>query len=169
MVTLSLLYSVEGATHGFAAAGAATGAFGLANVVASPYRARYVDRFGQRRALNTLAATYAVGLVVLALLTGTRGTPAWTLIGMSALVGIVPPPLGAAMRVLWSSLTQAGPLRARAYSVDAVSEELLFTTGPLLTALLIAVASPPIGLLATAALALVGTLGTAVGFVDQDR
>lgn len=159
MVTLSLLYSVQSSTHSFAAAGAATGAFGFANVIGSPHRARIVDRLGQRRALNVLAASYSAGLLILAMLTAARGTPAWTLVTVSALVGALPPPLGAAMRVVWSALTPVGLLRTRAYSIDAVSEELLFTTGPLITATIISAASPPAGLLVTAVVALLGTLG----------
>lgn len=63
------------------------------------------------------------------------------------------------MRVLWSALLPTGSVRARAYSIDAVCEELLFTTGPLIAAAVISAASPAAGLLVTAAVAVVGTLG----------
>ncbi|WP_105036991.1 MFS transporter [Cryobacterium aureum] len=159
MVTLVLLFAVQRSTDSFAAAGAATGAFGLANVIASPYRARFVDRRGQRFALNSLAIAFAAGLGGIAALTAQPDPPPGALVGLAAIVGLFPPPLGASMRVLWGSLTTPGALRTKAYSIDAVCEELLFSTGPLIAAAILSAASPTVGLLATAAVALAGTLG----------
>jgi MFS family permease len=159
MVTLVLLFAVQRSTDSFAVAGSATGAFGLANVIASPYRARFVDRYGQRFALNSLAIGFAAGLSGIAALTAQPDPSAGLLVGFAAIVGLFPPPLGASMRVLWGSLTPPGTLRMKAYSVDAVCEELLFTTGPLIAAAVVGAASPPVGLLATAAVALAGTFG----------
>jgi MFS family permease len=159
MVTLALLFAVQQSTGSFAVAGAATGAFGLANVIASPYRARVVDRKGQRVALNAMAAGFAVGLSGIALLTAQHKPAVWAIIGVAAIVGLFPPPLGAAMRVLWGSVTSPGAVRTKAYSVDAVCEELLFTMGPLVAAGAVSMASPTIGLFVTAAVALFGTLG----------
>ncbi|MEC5178409.1 MFS family permease [Cryobacterium sp. MP_M5] len=159
MVTLVLLFAVQQSTDSFAVAGAATGAFGLANVIASPYRARFVDRRGQRFALNSLAIAFAAGLSGIAVLTAQSEPPVGVLVGLAAVVGLFPPPLGASMRVLWGSITEPGALRTKAYSVDAVCEELLFTTGPLIAAAVVGAASPSVGLFATALVALVGTLG----------
>lgn len=159
MVTLVLLFAVQQSTESFAVAGSAAGAFGLANVIASPYRARFVDRYGQRFALNSLAIGFAAGLSGIAALTARPDPSAGLVIGLAAIVGLFPPPLGASMRVLWGSLTPPGALRTKAYSVDAVCEELLFTTGPLIAAAIVGAASPPVGLLATAAVALAGTVG----------
>jgi MFS family permease len=157
MVTLGILYAVQDRTGSFATAGAAIGAFGLANVIATPFRARLVDRWGQRRSLTSMAALFALGLCALAALSTFEGASGWQLVTLACFAGIFPPPLGASMRVLWSRVTPAGPTRTRAYSIDAVSEELLFTTGPLLGALLITAAGPQATLLATAGLAVVGT------------
>ena len=63
------------------------------------------------------------------------------------------------MRVLWGSPIAPGALRTKAYSIDAVPEELLFTTGPLFAAAILSAASPTIGLLAPATVAPAGTLG----------
>ncbi|TFB63023.1 MFS transporter [Cryobacterium sp. Hz7] len=159
MVTLVLLFAVQRSTDSFAVAGAATGAFGLANVIASPYRARFVDRRGQRFALNSLAIAFAAGLSGMAALTAQSEPPAGVLVGLAAVVGLFPPPLGASMRVLWGSITEPGAVQTKAFSVDAVCEELLFTTGPLIAAAVVGAASPPVGLLTTALVALLGTLG----------
>lgn len=162
MVTLALVLAVEAATGSFAVAGAAAGAFGLTNVVASPFRARVVDRWGQRRSLNLLAGIYATGLLALAALTGVhgwlRGSGTWIVV-VAACAGLFAPPLGAAMRVLWGAITSSMALRTRAYTVDAVAEELLFTVGPLVVALVVAVASPSAALVVAATASVVGTLG----------
>lgn len=159
MVTLALLFAVQESTSSFALAGAATGAFGLANVLASPYRARLVDRWGQRATLNALAALYAIGLCGLGAVTATVHPPVWAVLTLAGLTGLAPPPLGAAMRVLWGRIAATPGIRVRAYSVDAVAEEVLFTTGPLLVAAVIALSSPTVALFVTAAVAFAGTLG----------
>lgn len=169
MVTLALLFAVQESTGSFALAGAATGAFGLANVLASPYRARLVDRRGQRITLNSLAAIYAVGLCGIGALTATTHPPVWAILTLAALTGLFPPPLGAAMRVLWGRIARTPAIRVRAYSVDAVAEELLFTTGPLIAAAVITFSSPTIALFATAAIALVGTLGMTSSAVSRSQ
>ena len=169
MVTLALLYSVQTSTGSFAAAGAATGAFGLANVIASPYRARIVDRVGQRMALGTMSVLFALGLGGVAWATTWPGAPVGLVVGIAALTGLFPPPLGAAMRVIWGSLTAPGPQRTRAYSIDAVCEELLFTTGPLIAAAIIAVTGPATVLLVTGGIAVLGTLGMTGGAASRQR
>lgn len=166
MIGLALLLAVVDATGSFAIAGLLTGAFGLANVIASPWRARLVDRWGQRRILNLLSATNAAALCMLAALLS-QGVDTVLVLGTTAiLIGLSTPPLGAAMRVLWASVTPAGPIRIRAYSVDAVAEELTFTTGPVAIAAIIAATSPLAGLLVTAALVLTGTIGMTSGPVS---
>ncbi len=155
-VSLSLLLSVQQATGSFAAAGAATGAFGIANVVASPVRARYVDRFGPTRALLAMGILFSAAIAVVGVGCLT-GWAAAALIGMSVIAGLFAPPLGAAMRVMWAAIVPDARILPRAYSLDAVAEELLFTTGPLLVGLLIVVSGPILALFTTAGVALVGT------------
>jgi len=158
MVALALLLLVQGRTGSFAAAGLATGAFGLANVLASPVRARLVDARGQRPVLVALALAHAVGLV--GLLAVVRiGAPVGIVVAAAALAGLALPPLGAAMRVVWASLVPNPRRRTRAYSLDAVSEEVVFTVGPLIVAALVAVADAEAAVLASAAATVLGTVG----------
>jgi len=157
-VSLAMLLAVQRSTRSYAAAGAAVGAFGLANVLVAPARARLVDRAGQLVAIPRLAAGYAALLCLLAGLTSSTTTGSWLLVTTAGAAGLFPPPLGAAMRVLWASLVDDPAMLARAYSLDAVAEELLFVTGPLLVGLTAAVAPPALGLIASAGLALAGSL-----------
>ncbi|MBF4624895.1 MFS transporter [Clavibacter sp. VKM Ac-2872] len=158
MVALALLLLVQARTGSFAAAGLATGAFGLANVLASPARARLVDARGQRPVLVALAVAHALGLV--GVLAAVRiGAPVGVVVAAAALAGLPMPPLGAAMRVVWAALVPDARMRTRAYSLDAVGEEVVFTVGPLLVAALVAVADPEVAVLASAAASVLGTLG----------
>lgn len=69
-------------------------------------------------------------------------TPAWVFIALAAFIGLFVPPLGAAMRALWAIVTPNMQARTKAYSLDAVAEELLFTIGPVVISFVVAVTSP---------------------------
>ena len=162
MAGLAVLLTVQHSTGSFALAGLASAAFGLANVVAAPWRARAVDRWGQPRALGLLGivqATAFVGFGISAAVTTAPATAAAWSIAFAVVIGLSAPPLGAAMRVVWSSLTPAGPQREKAFSLDAVAEELLFVGGPLAITAIIVATSPSVGLFVTAGVGFVGTIG----------
>ena len=162
MAGLAVLLAVQEGTGSFALAGLASAAFGLANVVAAPWRARAVDRWGQPRALGLLGIVQAAGFVgfgiVSAVATAPGSVAGWS-VALAVVVGLSAPPLGAAMRVVWSSLTDSGPQREKAFSLDAVAEELLFVGGPVAITAIIVASSPSVGLFVTAGVGLVGTLG----------
>ncbi|MEV4251367.1 MFS transporter [Streptosporangium canum] len=154
---LALLLAVQDRTGSYTQAGFATAAFGIANVIAAPWRARAVDRFGQRIALTTMASGQTSGFIALALITEAEGVAdIWFLI-LSAVIGLASPPLGAAMRMIWASLTTAGDQRTKAFSIDAVCEELLFVAGPVIITAVIVASSPSTGLWVTAAAVSLGT------------
>lgn len=166
MVSLALLLAIQNATDSFATAGLLTGTFGLANVAAAPWRARCVDKWGQRRILNLLALGNAGSLCLMACLLFLGVAAILPLAMVAAAAGGSTPPLGASMRVLWAALTPSGVVRTRAYSVDAVAEELTFTTGPVVIAAVMAVSSPLAGLVVSAVSVVFGTLGMTSGSVS---
>lgn len=151
---LALVFLLEDATASFTIAGIVTAALGLANVVATPWRSRLIDRFGQLRVLSTLGAAHAASLVALALMP-TASLAALVAVGVVA--GASSPPFGATMRVVWSAALPAGPARTRGFSLDAVSEEVTFAVGPLLAAALVALSSPLAALILSAVCVSVGS------------
>lgn len=163
MVTLALLLGVEANTGSFAIAGISTGAFGLANVISSPYLARMVDRWGQKIVLNFLAFPYSVGLIGMSLLFIAQTNKTWVFVAFSALIGLFMPPLGSAMRVLWASFTPNVQARTKAYSLDSVGADLIYITGPVIISVVVTVISPTIGLVLSAVLAIIGTAGMTFG------
>jgi len=139
----------------FAAAGAITAVLGIANVIATPWRARLIDRFGQGRIVLILGLAHGVALLAFA---ASATFPLPALIVLALLAGGSSPPLGATMRAIWSRALPSGALRTRGFSLDAVSEEVMFTVGPLLAALLTSLWGPTISLMAAAAAVIVGTV-----------
>ncbi|MCS4274892.1 putative MFS family arabinose efflux permease [Mycetocola sp. BIGb0189] len=152
---LALILLLEHSSGSFAIAGAITAVLGIANVVATPIRARLIDRHGQTRVLAALGLTHAASLVALGVLVD-AGLP--TLVIMALIAGASSPPFGASMRVLWSTALPAGPGRSRGFSLDAVAEEVTFALGPLLVALLAILVDPFTSLMFSAGCVALGTL-----------
>src|SRR3984957_13984543 len=149
MAGLSLLLLIHQATGSFAAAGAAGGAFS-AGTLTAPVKARLIDRRGQRVMLPLLGLGAAAALLAMALLgqAGCRNPAPY--VAACAAAGALMPPVGAAMRALWAVTAGGGRNLERAYSLDAATEETLFTAGPLLTGLAVTAAGPVLPLLVTA-------------------
>ncbi|WP_299169734.1 MFS transporter [uncultured Arthrobacter sp.] len=151
---LALVLLLEQSTGSFAVAGAVTATLGIANVVATPWRARLIDRRGQTMTLAVLGLTHTLSLIALGL-AGNAGLP--ILLGLSVIAGASSPPFGATMRVLWSAALPAGGMRTRGFSLDAVAEEVTFAVGPLAAALLAVIIDPFASLLLSAACVAIGT------------
>jgi MFS family permease len=156
---LSVVLFVQEQTGSLAQAGAASAAIALASGLLAPVRGRLVDRYGQRRCLAPMALGFAAALAGLVTAAGPGPAAVAATIALAAAAGAVAPPLGASMRALWVSLVGQGPRLQTAYALDAVLDELLFVVGPLLAGGLATLYRPAAGVLATAGLALIGTLG----------
>lgn len=159
IASLALVLAVQSATDSFAVAGAVSAIFGLSNVVASPWRARALDRWGASRVLALLGIAHAAGFVVMAIVVALGVSALPLLLVLAVLVGLTAPPFGAAMRVLWADLTEPGTQRSRALSLDATSDELVFVVGPVIAAVVATVVSGPAALGLIALLALLATAG----------
>lgn len=159
MAGLAIVLAVQLRTGSFAMAGVASGTFGFANVLAAPFRARAIDVWGQRRTLIPLGAVQAVSLTSLALATNARPARPGLLVALCVAIGLVTPPVGAAMRTIWRESTSEGTQRTRALSLDAIADDAVFIVGPVLTANLAAIFSANSALLVAATAVLVGTLG----------
>jgi predicted MFS family arabinose efflux permease len=71
---------------------------------------------------------------------------------MSGLAGAVVAPVTSTLRATWPRLVQ-GPQLRTVYALDATAQEVLFSVGPLLGAVMVSFASPRAGVLAAAVLA----------------
>ncbi|MCP2324086.1 MFS family permease [Hamadaea flava] len=155
ILPLALFFTVAQATGSLGTAGLTAAALNLTVVLCGPGRARLIDRFG-RRVLPAFASLYAVSTTLL-VWAAQAHAPTPLLLLAAALVGACPPPLGPTMRTVWADLMPEGPLRLRALSLDAVVEEVLFTAGPLITGVAIAIADPRVALALALALMITGS------------
>ncbi|WP_327632994.1 MFS transporter [Kribbella sp. NBC_00482] len=173
MTPLALILSVIKAGNGFGAAGVATGVYGLAGAGAGPLVGRLMDRLGPSLLLRIM------GPLNLGLTSGiwlaSRSGLACTYVACG-LAGATYPPLTAALRGSWASLSgdersaaALARLRASALALDAVTFELVFLLGPALVAAIVSFAPPGGALLLIAFVTGGGSLLVAVNPLLSSR
>ncbi|HSD23692.1 MAG TPA: MFS transporter [Solirubrobacterales bacterium] len=164
---LTLLLLVQGATGSFADAGLVNACYSLGAAAGLPTQGRIVDRVGQTRVIAIATAINAlalIGLVVLA----EDGASMPAMGAVAVFAGFAIPPLGTSIRTLWSELVSDHELRQSAFALDAVTVEVAFIVGPLLAALVIAIASPAAGVLMNVALSILGSTLFAVSRASRN-
>jgi MFS family permease len=154
---IAILLLVRHETGSFGLAGLVVGASGLAGAAAAPVQGMLVDRLGQFRVLVACSLGQATMLCLLVVAVR-GGAPSAVLVLLGALSGALVPPISACTRVLWREITPEGAVREAAYAVDAVTQEIIFTAGPLVLAALVTISTPTAGVLLAAAVTVAGTL-----------
>jgi len=157
MSSLAVLLLVHAKTGSFAAAGVAVGAFTLSSAVTTPLQGRLVDRVGGPPVLIGFAVAQAAGIVALVVAAQLR-VSSGLLIVLSAIAGAMTPPLSASVRALWPRVARSRSTLDAAYQLDATSQEVIWTCGPLLVAAAVAAGSPAAALLLSGAITVGGTL-----------
>jgi MFS family permease len=156
--SLGMVLFVRAETGSFARAGLVAAAFGLGVGCSAPVLGRLIDRHGHARVLLPLAGLHAGSLGALVAF-GLAGAPTGVLVACGLAAGISVPPVGSVVRPLLVGLLEddAG-LLPTAYALDGIAIELVFVTGPLLTAAIVVVASPAVALLVACGFVIVGTI-----------
>jgi MFS family permease len=150
-----VLLFVRELTGSFATAGLVTGALGVGTAVGAPLAARLVDRRGTR-VLMLLALSHAVALLAIWLL-GSSDAPSAALAAAALCAGAAFPPSGSVLRSRWHELVSHPDLVQTAYAFDSVMIEVSFVTGPLITAVIVAVSGAEVALAVSAVLVILGT------------
>jgi MFS family permease len=155
---LAIVLFVRAETGSFARAGLVAAAFGLGSGVTSPGQGRLIDRRGHARVMLPLAVLHAGSLGALVAL-GLSGAPTVALVACGLAAGATVPPVGFVVRpMLPRLLGDRDDLLPSAYALDGIAIEMVFISGPLLTAVVVSVASPAAALLVACGFALAGTL-----------
>jgi len=143
MSGLAILLLVRAATHSYAAAGVAVGAFALATAACAPLLGRLVDHFGRSRVLLPFAFVQAsvYGLLVVAAQAGARVV---VLVVLSGMAGALLPPIAPAVRALLREVFGDPTVLDTAYALESIFQETIWIVGPLVVALIIAVTSPEV-------------------------
>jgi MFS family permease len=156
-MSLAMILRVRIETGSFAIAGVVEAAFAIATAISLPIQGRLIDRLGQTPILSAALVLNPLALIGL-ILAAKSGAGAVPLAAIGAASGATQAATGSAMRTLWSTLIPDASLRQSAYALDAVSLEVAFIAGPLVTAALVAAGSPTVAVLANVGFATVGTL-----------
>jgi len=157
MFSLALLLFVRSRTDSFLAAGVAVAAFSLAGAGVGPLLGALVDRVGQTRVLIPAACAQAA-LLVAFVAVAQAGAPVAVDVALAALAGAVQPPIAGCIRALWSLLARDSETLETAYALDATTQELIWTLGPLLVGSTAVLLSPAAAVLACAAITVCGTV-----------
>ena len=156
--SIAIVLFLRERTGSYAAAGIVSAAFALGGGAGAPLSGRLIDRFGHRRVLVPLALVHGGGLVLLVGL-ALLDAPVALLLPVALVGGAAIPPISSTMRPLWGPLLDHDPeLLPAAYALDSIIIELVFTIGPLLTAIATALLSPAAALCLAAVLVVGGTL-----------
>lgn len=150
-----LLYAREH-SGSFATAGLVLAAFTAGALVSGPLRGRRLDRSGFSTALlplGLLSAAFTAAIV----LAGELAAPPIVLAAAALAAGGTTPPVGPALRSLWSKLLGEDARLPAAYALTTMLNEIGFFLGPLLAGTLIALSSPGLAIAAAATAVLVGT------------
>ncbi|MGW4029666.1 MFS transporter [Streptomyces sp. NPDC004838] len=156
-VAIVLFTRAEGGSYSLA--GGLAAVYGIANAIGQPLLGRAVDLRGQPRVQLPAAVVSALGMVLLAF-AGTGSLPlAYAAV---AVAGLFTPPLEGGLRALWPSVLGREDRVHRAYALDAVAQEIMFTVGPLLVTLLVSFWSAGAALLVINAVGVFGALSVVV-------
>lgn len=153
---LAVILFLRDIGESFATAGLVTGALALGSAVGAPAAARLVDRRGVGM-LIPLATLHAAAVVSVWAL-GAASAPTVALAAAGLIAGAAFPPAGAVLRARWPDLVSDPASLRAAFALDSVGIEVSFVTGPLLTALVVALAGPGVALGLSAGLVIAGTL-----------
>ncbi|MET8719397.1 MULTISPECIES: MFS transporter [Streptomyces] len=156
---LALVLFVRAAGGTYSLAGALAAVYGVANAVGQPVLGRLVDLYGQPRVQLPAAVLAAAAMTVFAF-SGTGSLAlAYGAVGVS---GLCAPPLEGGLRALWPSVLRGEEQVHRAYAMDAVAQEVMFTLGPLLVTVCAAVWDARAALLVPNVLGVLGALSVVV-------
>ncbi len=171
-VNLAMLLHVRAITGSYADAGATVGACLAAAAITAPFVGRFIDRNGARAVLLVTGIVYPAALLVI-WLAQPLSLSAHGLWAIAAIAGAFAPPVAVLTRTMWRHRFENERDRRTAFALDSVVVELVFTAGPALIALLLAIGSPVVAFGAAftfAALAVpVFAASPAMRYLQHDR
>lgn len=156
-ITIVLFTRAQGGSYSLA--GVLAAVYGVANAVGQPVLGRLVDLHGQPRVQLSAAVVSALAMGAFA---WNGIEPLWLASLLVVLAGLFTPPLEGGLRALWPSVLRREEQVHTAYAMDAVAQEVMFTAGPLLVTLCVALWSEQAALLVINAVGVIGALSVVV-------
>ncbi|WP_375387724.1 MFS transporter [uncultured Amnibacterium sp.] len=147
MLSLGLLFHVEGRTGSYGVAGIVLAALSIGQALAGPATGRLMGRLGIRPVVVTTIVLCAAAVAAIALL----DLPPAGLVVLALIAGLTFPPITSAVRTIYPKLVPSsmlGPL----FSLDASLQELIWIGGPVLVTFLATGVSTTVALLVSSVL-----------------
>jgi predicted MFS family arabinose efflux permease len=158
MAGLALVLLVRGEGGSYTTAGIVSGAYTVGAGAGAVVGGRLVDRRRPAPVLMAYGIAYAVAVAGLLALAHAR-VPEAGLVGAALVAGVLAPPIGPTIRMMWPAMLPRPELRTTAFALEATIQEVIFVVGPLIVAVLAAAISASAGVVAAGFACLVGTLG----------
>jgi MFS family permease len=161
MAGLGMLLLVQADTGSYGVGGSVSAAYMVANAVVAIPLGRLVDTQGQGRVLSLSALVFG-GAMVLLVVTVQADLPMATTYAAAVLAGASLPPIDACVRTRWAHVLDTSDEVETAYAFEAVVDEAVFMTGPIVVTLLGTLVDPVAGIAATVVAGVGGSLAFAV-------
>ncbi|HEY1133724.1 MAG TPA: MFS transporter [Nocardioides sp.] len=157
-VSLGIVLLVSQQTGSYGLAGAISAVYVLANAALAVVHGRLADRLGQAAALAPAIVLFGLaGGAVVA--TVVAEAPVWTTYVAAAVAGGALPQVGSCVRTRWAHALRGDTRGVQtAFALEAVVDEAVFITGPILVTFLATLWHPAAGLVTAVVTGVVGTL-----------
>jgi predicted MFS family arabinose efflux permease len=161
MVGLGIVLFISTQTGSYAQAGALSAAFQVSAAIGALATSRWADRAGQHRLLPWLGLVNAVALVAFVACVE-RSLPVAVQAAVLVIAGASQPAIGSMVRARWAHAAPDAERLRSAFALESVIDELIFTIGPLVTAVLAFQLALPAPVVVGAVIGLVGALALSV-------
>jgi predicted MFS family arabinose efflux permease len=161
MIGLGIVLLISTRTGSYALAGFLSAAFQVAAAAGSILTSRRMDRVGQHRLLPWLGAVNAVALVAFVAAVE-YDQPVVVQALVVAVAGASQPSIGSMVRARWAAIAPDTDRLRGAFALESIIDELIFSVGPLITAILAFQLALPLPLLVSAVIGLVGAVALAL-------
>ncbi|MBD8606571.1 MFS transporter [Aeromicrobium sp. CFBP 8757] len=161
MAGLGIVLLVNERTDSFREAGVMSAVYVLSAAAFAPWQGRLADRFGQGAVLWVVGATYAAGIAAFLVAIEADWSAPWPH-ACAALAGLATPQTGSMVRARWTHAIDERTQLNTAFSIEAVSDEVVFIVGPVLVTFLTFQVADYAGLACAAAAALLGSWAMAL-------
>lgn len=157
MAGLGIVLLVQADTGSYGVAGTVSAAYLAANAMLAVPMGRLVDRWGQSRVLSVTSASFGAAMAIL-IATIQADLPIATTYAAAAVAGASLPPVDACVRTRWAHVLDEAREVETAYALEAVVDESVFITGPILVTMLATLVHPTAGIAAATLFGLGGGL-----------
>lgn len=154
---IGIVLFVQGETGSYELAGLVTSVFMVVQAVSNPMIARLVDAHGQARIMVPVVCIHLVALIGL-LLSVALGWWFGLVFAFAGIAGASVGSLGSLVRARWNALVRNSRQLDTAFSWEAVADEFLFVTGPVVVTALATLWLAPAGVLLSGVATAVGAL-----------